>query len=55
MKKKKAEERAQKQKFECPYCAKQYKSKSYIGAQKHLLQCSKKNRGQLKLKSYFKS
>ena len=33
---------------------KKYKSKAYIGAQKHLLECSKKNKGQLKLKSFFK-
>ena len=32
---------------------KKYKSKAYIGDQKHLLECSKKNKGQLKLKSFL--
>ena len=39
--------------FKCPYCAKQYANRSYIGAKKHLLICAKKNTGEQKLSSFF--
>ena len=41
------------QKFVCPYCAKTYAQKSYIGAKKHLLDCAKRNKGQGKLSQFF--
>jgi len=50
----KAKKELERKQFTCPYCSKKYKSKAYIGAQQHLLECAKNNKGQLKLKAYFK-
>ena len=41
-------------KFKCPYCAKTYADKKYVGAKKHLLNIAKTNPEQKKLTEYFK-
>ena len=50
----KKQAKIEKEKFNCPYCGKAYKSKKYLGAKKHLLECAKANKSQKKLLSFFK-